>query len=699
MKRYRRSDRIESALLAGFSCGALSGAGVLVWWLPLCLFPVFAGLFRKYALYTAAASVLAGFFLAHYCSQSYDRKVSSISEQKYSGGRFLVYLNDTRLCRISGVRQPSMLNAKLVHYKLNGTYKTVECSYNVMVRLPEDMAVPEYGSMISGYGNISDSADPGFSNYLKSRNIVKCIYLRNAEVSGRRQSLMGYILRMRDKIASRVLRYVENDNSKNLAAALFFGITGGFTSDLRSSYVNTGTVHIFSVSGMHVAVLSCFLFYIFRIFGMRYGYLLTLLFAGFYVVSTGASAPALRAYFMLSIWGITRICFLWLPPFSVFCWASFFLLLLEPLLVLDVGARYSIVITGILVAVTGLCSEYHKRREEMRRKYLLSGGKRERMPFWEVNWHRLKLSLYICIAAFAGGLAVSLHHNGQLLLFSIPINLLLAPFMSLFYLLLGIAMLIPQAGVLMSWAFVFLHWFCSFIAEYSTNIPAASPGSAELWLYTAVLFAAVRCKGIVRVSAVLLMTALIVRWMILPYVYPRELWLYNHDGRPCSIMLLESSSNSAVVIDPASGAAASEIVRHLHRRGVTRVECVMFSRNSVNAARGMRTLCRKIPVENAVLPEIKRYEKWKMFRRYLDGCGVGKEIKVIEKHKNVKIIRQKGVVTLEYFKRCAKLKDVLILKEEPGGRQLEIKSYGFEKVLDQLPYNGSKRIYRYEFEK
>ena len=132
---------------------------------------------------------------------------------------------------------------------------------------------------------------------------------------------------------------------------------------------------------------------------------------------------------------------------------------------------------------------------------------------------------------------------------------------------------------------------------------------------------------------------------------------------------------------------------------MTKVESVIFSRNSVATARGLRTLSRRIPVEQVVVPEIKRHEKWKIFRRYLEDCGVGKDIKMAENHKKVKIIRQKGVVTLEYFKRCAKLKDVLILRDESDGRQIEIKSHGFCKVSEQLPYIGCKRIYRYEFRK
>ena len=698
MKRFRRSDHVESALLAGFAAGALSGAGVLVWWIPLCLIPIFAGLFRKYAFYAVIAAGVAGFSLAFYCSKSYEKCAETIAERDYCYGRFLIRLNDSRQCRMENIGQPGMLNARLLRYKLSQSAQTAECDHKVMVRLPEGMSVPRYGTVIRGFGNISNSNDPGFSNYLKSRDIVKCIYLRDAEITGFEPGVMGYILAVRDRIADRTLAYVKNDDSRNMAAALFFGITGGFSHNLRNVYVDTGTVHIFSVSGMHVAVLAFFLFLFFRIFGIRYGYFFTLLITGFYVVSTGASAPAVRAYFMLCIWGISRMWLMWIPPFSVFCWASFLLLLTDPLLVLDVGARYSIVITGVLVAVSSMFTSA-KEKNRLRRQYLVPGGKVDRPSFVSVNLLRTKYSLYICIAAFFGGLAISLYHNGQFLPFSIPVNLLLAPFMSLFYLLLGLAVIFPPSGIILSWAFQALHWFCGYVASLSCNFPAAAPGSAEMWLYIALLFIALRCRGLIRVSALILLISLVLRWMLLPYGSPFEIWVYNHAKRPAGIMLVDSSANSAVIIDPASAVSASSMINHLHRCGVTKIESVMFSRNSVSAARGLHTLLRRMPVEKVVVPDVKKYEKWKAFHSNLAKCGVGSRVKSVKYHEKVKIIRQKGIVTLEYFKRCAKLKDVLILRDEPDGRQIEIKSHGFCKVSEQLPYIGCERIYRYEFRK
>lgn len=698
IQKFRKSDRIESALLCGLVSGAVSGAGILVWWLPIAFAAFFWCMFRKYAFITSLGAAAVGFSLASYCSANYNEAANKISEKDYAFGSFVLCLKDARQCSVKNIGKPAMISAELVSYKLSGSRNRVSCSSNVMVKLPEGVNFSEYGTIISGRGSISSSGDPEFANYLKARNIVKCIYLTDASYVGRQKSFLAEILTLRDKISSRVLDKIDNDNSRNLAAALFFGMTGGLNNDRRSAYINTGTIHVFSVSGMHVAILAYFLFLIFRCAGMRTGYVLTLLFTGAYVLSTGASAPAIRAYFMLLLWCVSRMYFLWLTPFSVFCWAASILLVMNPLLVLDIGARYSVVITGVLIAASEKISRGSKA-EQLRRKYFVPGGRIEKRIFISDMIYKLRPAFWICVAAFFGGLAISLYHNGQFLLFSIPVNLLLSPFMSLFYLLLGLAMAVPESAFLLSGAFQLLQWFCEHAARLSYNLPAAAPTTVGLWLYIVLLFIFMRCGGKMRVYSGVLLASLILRWILLPFAFAPEIWIYNSVRRPACILLADSSRNRAIVIDPSSSAASAEVVRRLRRLGITGIESVFFSRNSIYTARGVRTLIRRIPVAAFHLLAVKKYEKRKKFYDYLEDCGIEKHVKIKENHKKLKIISQKRFVALEYFKRCAKLKDVLVLKELSDGRKLEMKLQQYRRVTDFMPFDRRERIYRYELGK
>ncbi|MBO5992287.1 MAG: ComEC/Rec2 family competence protein [Lentisphaeria bacterium] len=698
MHKFRRSDRIECALLAGTVCGVLTGAGVFPWWMTAVFAVIMAGFFRKYALISAVVVLAGSFFISTYASQRYTDDVKSISSKNYDNGKFELLLCDPRMCSLSSVDQPAMIAAELRYYRLNGMAKGRRCSFNVLVKLPEGMACPSYGTVIRGRGSISTSSDRGFGRYLKAHNIVKSIYLRDAKTVKLENSVKREILLLRDKIADRTVGGIENADVRNFAASLFFGITGGMNHDRRSVFVETGTIHIFSVSGMHVAVLAGFIFLLFRWLGLVKVHAVVIVVTGIYVISTGASAPAVRAYLMIFLWAALRMYCWWMPAFSIFCWASTLLLLTSPMLVLDVGARYSIAITGVLIAVS---ERYFKSDPKVatRRKYKVSGGRAIHQSWRDKLKIRTEQALFICTAAFVSGAAISLYHNGQFLLLSIPVNLVLTPLVSLFYLFLGCVLVFPWSSLLLELVFKLFSSFCTYCAGISYNLPAVIPSEVEMWLYIFALYIFIRFKGRVGIACGILVISLLVRWIAMPYSFAPEIWIYNNFRRPACVAYIDSSNNFAEVIDPSTGAASAALAAHLKERGVTGIERVSFSRNSTTAARGLRTLLRRCKVKSIHLAPRKRYERFSKFKEHLLSSGAEKLLKEPENEKNLKIFHQKGSTCLEYFNRRAKLNSVLLLIDKKDGRDIVLKAPGYCEEHGEMKYGGTERIYRYEFKK
>ncbi len=699
MKNFRRSERIECAILAGWTVGALAGSGSLVWWSVFVFLPFLFLFFRKLALWCAVAAVIAGFASSYLRLNDLQRVSNAISEKDYAYGKFKLRLCDPRQTSLGYIDHPTMITSQLLEYSIYPDENKTADKPLVMVKLPAGFPAQLYGSVITGSGTISNSRDRSFANYLISRDIVKTIYLNKCEVLQRERGIWGAIIDFRDLVAGRVLSKIENENSRNLASALFFGITGGMSRERRSVFVNTGTIHVFSVSGMHVAVLAFFLFLIFRPAGMRTGYIITVILTGIYVVSTGASAPAVRAFAMLFIWAAMRIFLYWMAPFSVFCWASFFLLAGSPLLALDVGARYSVVITGVLVAVSEKLKYLNCKKLIMQKLYVPGGRKPER-TFWKRNLDKVFPAVIICISAFLGGLAISMHHQGQFLPASVPLNLVLMPFMSVFYLLLGVVLVWPGAGILLSGAFSILHGVCEIVAGISTNIQAVSPPAFEMWLYIFSLFVVLRFRGTVRLGAAILLVSLVLRWLILPLTANLQVVVCGTGSdSPPMVAFIDSREDSAVIIDPSKSSSSAYIDNYLKQCGVTKIETVMFSRNSVKNMRGLRTLIRRNSVSRTVVPEPAKYERIKYFRTALADCGVKNLIEYGKSSEKVKIIRQKSAIRLEYFNRSAKLKTVLILEKNSSGYLVnaEYKNRVTDPLL--LASDGVERIHRYEFAK
>ena len=699
MKSSGRSERIECAILAGLSIGLVAGSGSLVWWSVFIFLPFLFLFFRKAALLCAVAAVIYGFASSFYQINELRGITEKISPEDYARGEFKLRLCDPRQTSLDTVDHPVMVTSELLEYKVYPEDKQKAEDIPVMVKLPSGFPAQKYGTVITGRGTVSNSRDRGFANYLAARKIAKSIYLDHCEVLGREKGISGYIIDFRDCVAARVLSKIGNENSRNQASALFFGMTGGMSRERRSVFVDTGTIHVFSVSGMHVAVLAFFLFLLFKPCGMRPAYILTLIFTGVYVVSTGASAPALRAFAMLSLWVIMRMFCCWMTPFSVFCWASVFLLATDPLLVLDIGARYSIVITGVLVAVSEKL-KYLNYRKLIQYRMKVYGGSKLKLSIWRRNWDKVLPALIICVAAFAGGVAISMHHQGQLLPASVPVNLLLMPFLSVFYLLLGVVLIYPGAGVLLSAAFGILHGFCQIAADISSNIRAASPSAFELWLYIFLLFIILRCRKTLRLSAAVLLFSLFLRWLLIPGTENFHIVVYG-TGRttPPLVAFVDSKENNALIVDPAKSSASAWIADHLKRCGVTRVEAVIFTANSVKNMRGFRTLARRCAIGRVVVPPPSKYERIKYFRTALADSGVKNVTELDKSAEKLKIIRQKSTVFLEYFDRGAKLKIGLVLKKLSSAYQVGLK--GTERVVEPLllDFDGVERIQIYEFGK
>ena len=176
-----------------------------------------------------------------------------------------------------------------------------------------------------------------------------------------------------------------------------------------------------------------------------------------------------------------------------------------------------------------------------------------------------------------------------------------------------------------------------------------------------------------------------------------RIYFSGGNAPPC-IIFSDSASNCAAVVDPSSGAASSVVTEHLRKRGITHIEEILFSRNSVSVARGLHRLLINYPVKSIVLPEKQKYERIKSFYNYLEKAGADEKI-LCKTSEKIKIMRQKDVVRLEYFKRCAKLKIVLFLKKTSSGWQIGCENSGKECFSLDLIRDGKERIYCYEFRK
>jgi competence protein ComEC len=145
-------------------------------------------------------------------------------------------------------------------------------------------------------------------------------------------------------------------------SALVLGYDDAVESDVMKSFSATGTLHVLSVSGLHVglvygAIRLLLGFLDRRTFGKRLQRILSLLFIWIYVLLTGASPAVLRAAAMLSLVLGSQLMGRPAAVWNSLAASVFFLTLWDPTLPADVGFQLS------YAAVAGILALYPWLRE------------------------------------------------------------------------------------------------------------------------------------------------------------------------------------------------------------------------------------------------------------------------------------------------------------------------------------------------
>jgi competence protein ComEC len=145
------------------------------------------------------------------------------------------------------------------------------------------------------------------------------------------------------------------DDQLAVVQALLLGDDDQMDPALTRAYSISGTLHVLSVSGMHVALLFLVLSWLLKpirrlLKGIWIQALLMVLALWFYALLTGASPPVLRAVLMLSVVRIGQLFARQAHILNLLAAAAFILLLIDPYLLMDIGFQLSfIAVAGIVV--------------------------------------------------------------------------------------------------------------------------------------------------------------------------------------------------------------------------------------------------------------------------------------------------------------------------------------------------------------
>lgn len=269
-----------------------------------------------------------------------------------------------------------------------------------------------------------------FNKYMKLRNIAGIISPdRDSTVQkvAQNNSWARKFILFRDRTLEYMTRGLSDDNA-NLTGALFFGLKGALDKNSKQQFIKSGTVHLFSVSGFHIALLFGIILNGIYFLPLKRKYITSALLTLPFLLSTGANIPAIRAFLMILIFALLKEKYFYIPPLRILsaCCALFVMFNVNYLA--DAGFLYSFSITGILLLLSENIPVWNRTWHI--ESNLKAVNRKNPVKYKNFTLHSKKFVFALCgtVAAFACSSIITLVFFGYLYLSAVWIN-----FFILFY--------------------------------------------------------------------------------------------------------------------------------------------------------------------------------------------------------------------------------------------------------------------------
>jgi competence protein ComEC len=226
-----------------------------------------------------------------------------------------------------------------------------------------------YGDMLlipASYNEVEGPYNPSEFNY-KAYLADHGIYYQSFIMANKVRSLnrnqgsilIAFAFKLRQQLVLKLNKYISDKNAASVASTLILGYRSDLSSEILDAYSKTGTMHVLSVSGMHVGIVFIVMIFLLKFMDrnkklrlIRAALIITLIW--FYTIVTGFSSAACRAALMLSFVTIGRAIHRQQNTYNLLAISAVLLLIYDPFFLFEVGFQLS------YLAVLGLVYLYPK---------------------------------------------------------------------------------------------------------------------------------------------------------------------------------------------------------------------------------------------------------------------------------------------------------------------------------------------------
>lgn len=412
----------------------LPAIGLCVLFLPLVIYLTLSTYFLKYGLrwiYGVAISIMF-YFLGYAITV---RNTEILNTHHYSkiyepGDKIIAAIDEPAITKENSYKSVIKVRSVVREHSI------IPSKGKILVYFKKDISPRDirYGRLIILDGQLADIPPPqnpeefNYKRFLSFHNIYHKVSLLKSDFRVL-DSLPSFTLftmanNAREHLTGVFEKYNLKENEYAVAAALMLGAREEIDKELVQAYSSSGALHVLSVSGLHVGVIFMVMNYLLLFldkikYGSLFKMLLLLLGLWFYALLTGLSPSVVRAATMFSFVVAGKAGKRNTNIYNILACSAFFLLLINPYLIMEVGFQLS------FLAVIGIVF-IQPKIVEWWNPYLPAAGKAGNWLLEQV-WTITTISFAAQLATFALGL-LYFHQFPNYFLFS---NLVVIPLSTL----------------------------------------------------------------------------------------------------------------------------------------------------------------------------------------------------------------------------------------------------------------------------
>ena len=329
--------------------------------------------------------------------------------------------------------KPDLYNDKyIVSVK---SFNNNEASGKILINIKNDslnkpLAVDDLLFTHSQFVEIQKPLNPhqfDYSKYLELKQVYHQVYLAPndlLQLSDSKSTIFGYADQLRTIINKKLIEAGFKNDALSIMNALLLGQRQSIDKTIYNNYVNSGTIHILAVSGLHVGIILLILNVLFRpLLYLQYGNvirgIIIFIILWSFAVIAGLSPSVTRAVTMFSIISIAMHLKRPTNIYNTLVISAFIILLFKPTFLFEVGFQMSYLAVFGIVSVQPIIYNLWKPN------------------YWVFN--KLWQIFTVTIAAQAGVVPISLFYFHQFPGLFFVSNIVVIPFLSL---ILGIGLLV-----------------------------------------------------------------------------------------------------------------------------------------------------------------------------------------------------------------------------------------------------------------